>query len=181
MATREAISSIHISSIHISRCTQEQCDQLQQWLVHPPAALYSLHLSLALHPICRPGLRLPLSVLQHLRELGLHGVRLEAIAADGSVLTVADLLPRLQQCTISTIRAWWNTELKTAAAAFHAMPVLQDLDIDGDEAGLPGSLVVLPTTLTRLYLSSEGVINTANAASISQLTGLHVLEGLRLF
>jgi len=56
------------------------------------------------------------------------------------------------------------------------MPALQDLDISGDEAGLPGSLVVLPTTLTRLCLMSDEAINTANAASISQLTGLRVLE-----
>jgi len=167
-ATREATSGIDIS-----RCTQQQCDQLQKWAVHPPAALYKL----CLHgQIPRPVLRLHLSVLQHLRHLELQLVRFEAFVADGSLLTVVDLLPRLQHCTKLILRTSYNCDLIDAAAAFPAMPALQDLDIDGEDAGLPCSLVELPTTLTRLCLESLEAINPTNAATISQLTGLRVLE-----
>jgi len=174
-ATREAINSIAVP-----KCTQEKRDQLQQWAIDPPAALYRLYLHLSdrhawFHPL---SLRLPLSVLQHLRDLELHSMRLKALAADGSVLKVVDLLPRLQHCTKLTLRARCNVELMDAAAAFQAMPALQDLDIEGEDAGLPYSLAPLPATLTRLCLEShsEGAITTANAASICQLTGLRVLE-----
>jgi len=119
-----------------------------------------------------------LSVLQHLKELELDEACLEAVAADGNVLKVADLLPSLQQCTKLTIHARGAPELTAAAAAFHAMPALQDLYFDSydEEAGPPISLVALPTTLTRLCLYSETVVNGICAESICQLTGLRVLE-----
>jgi len=169
-ATREAISSI---CLRIR--TQEKCDQLQQWLVHPPAALYTM----CLHGMGygQPlGLRLQLSVLQHLKELelDLDDVCLEAVAADGSVLQVADLLPKLQHCTKLTFHNCGQPELTASAAVLQAMPALQDLDLNCYD--IPESLA-LPTTLTRLSLFyNEGYITTSSAAAISQLTGLRVLE-----
>jgi len=162
-ATREAITSIDINS-----SSQQKFDQLQQWL--GPATLDKMSLSAS----CPASVQLQLSVLQHLRELKLDSVRLEAVAADGSVLQLVDLLPRLQQCTMLTLDARGDADLTTAAAALHAMPTLQDLQIK--DAGLPESLVALPTTLTHLYLLHDGGINATSAASISQLTGLRVLE-----
>jgi len=168
-ATREAISSIHMS-----RCTQEKCDQLQQWAVHPPAALHKL----SLHGTGygqKPGLRLQLSVLQHLRDLKLDSVRLEALAADGSVLKVVDLLPRLQHCTKLEFNASnADPQLQAAVAAFKDMLALQDLELYCH--GLPGSLAALPTSLTRLYLETVPSLDTTSAAGICQLTGLRVLE-----
>lgn len=176
-ATREAISDIHIYT-----CTQEKCNQLQQWAVLPPVAMRSLALRgrsfVELGHLRQPGLRLKLSVLQPVEELQLSGMRLEAVAADGSVLQLADLLPRLQHCTKLTCSAFkLDPQLAAAAAAaFHAMPALQDLHVYGEEAGLPESLVVLPATLTRLRLTSYSVINTTTAATLSHLTGLRVLD-----
>jgi len=169
-ATREAISSIAVRE-----CTQQKCDELQQWLVHPPAALYSLSLCLSDRQL-QPGLRLQLSVLQHLRELKLGSVRLEVIAADGSVLQVADLLPRLQHCTKLHFVACKEGPLLTAAvAAFKDMPALQDLEL-GCHDLTQLNLAALPTTLTRLCLTDAPPINSTSAAGFRQLTGLRVLE-----
>jgi len=172
-ATREAISSIVIG-----RCTQEKCDQLQQWAVDPPAALYSLLLHISGHwpdHDQQPGLRLQLSVLQHLRDLTLHNVRLEALAADGSVLTVADLLPRLQRCTKLTFcAANQDPQLVAAVAAFKGMPALQEMKVDCHK--LLEGLAELPTTLTQLCLTGAQLINSTSAAGLLQLTGLRVLD-----
>jgi len=166
MATREAISGIEIVG-----CSQQQCDQLQQWLVHPPAALYKF----CLLGFLEPSLRLQLSVLQHLKELELDEVELQAVAADGSVLTVADLLPRLQQCTKLTFHVREDPRLTAAGALFQAMPALQDLEVDYHT--IPVSLSSLPTTLRRLCLTNVGeALDSTNAAGICQLTGLRVLE-----
>jgi len=168
-ATREAISSIHI--IRCSRRKfQRKCDQLQQWLVHPPAALYKL----CLRGYARAGLRVQLSVLQHLKELDLDDVWLEAVASDGSVLTVADLLPTLQHCTKLTFHFLEDPQPIAAVAASQAMPALQDLDLNCYD--IPKRLA-LPTTLTRLSLFyNEECITTSSAATIRQLIGLCVLE-----
>jgi len=162
-ATREAINSIHVST-----CTQKRCYQLQQWAVHPPAALYKL----SLHGAgAQPSIRLYLSVLQHLKELELECVSLEAIAADGSVLRVVDLLPRLQQCTRLSFFSWDNPHLTAAVAAFQAMPALQDLEMNCYD------LPTLPAPLTRLHLCNVvEALDATSAATISQLTGLRVLE-----
>jgi len=166
-ATREAIFSINIS-----RCTQQKCDQLRQWAVYPPAVLYKL----SLHGESQPVLQLQLLLLQHLKELLLVDIFLEAAAADGSVLKVVNLLPRLQQCSKLTFYAWGDPQLTGAVAAFQAMPALQDLDFDASDVNPSKSLAVLPTGLTRLSLFGQKVINTTTAATISQLTRLRVLE-----
>jgi len=174
-ATREAISDIHIY-----RCTQEKCDQLQQWAVLPPAALHRLALcgdgSVMLGFLPQPCLKLHLSVLQPLKEIQLAGVLLAAVAADGSVLQLVDLLPRLLHCTKLACSGWnLDPQFAAATAAFHAMPALQDLYIYGEEVGLPETLVALPATLTRLCLTSYSVIDSTTAAAISQLTRLREL------
>jgi len=168
-ATREAISSINLYW-----SSQQKYGQLQQWFVYPPATLYELSLRGSRN--ARLRLQLSAAVLQHLKVLVLDKVRLEAVAVDGSMLQVEDLLPQLQHCTKLELCAWGDTELIAAAAAFQDMPALQDLAIRGEDAGLPKSLVVLPTTLTRLELFYDGDINATRAATISQLTRLRVLE-----
>jgi len=124
----------------------------------------------------QPGLRLQLSVLQNLKDLELHSVHLEAVAADGSVLKVADLLPRLQQCTKLAYVVCDEDILSSAAvAAFKDMPALQDLELECHDL-TELNLAALPTTLTRLCLTDAPCINSTNAAGFSQLTGLRVLE-----
>jgi len=170
-ATREAITSIEVR-----RCTQEKCDELQQWLVHPPTALHSFALALSDCEL-QPGLRLQLSVLHNLRDLELHSVRLEALAADGSVLQVADLLPQLQHCTkLYFVACYEDEHFSAAIAAVKDMPALQDLDLECHALPPGVDLATLPTTLTRLGLTGAPCINSTSAAGFSQLTGLRVLD-----